>query len=609
MARPVDRTSPLREIARQVVIWLPVGVMLWAVFIRGGVVDAFFSRALTDCGGCLRPLVFKHDLPLLALLLIAQVAGVTSRSRLLSTVLRLFACSVLLVYFVDLVIFDLFAHRLNLLDVTGYGPEVRAIKLIFVEYIQRDQSHSVAIVLIGLLASTVLAFVRVRPMRPIRALIVGLATLMLCGAYFVPDSAAFVYAWSYRNVAEVQKGNTAGSAYSADFIQKAITEGATSRRDAAACIKGLDTRRNVIVVVMESLSSHHSKFFSGLADWTPNIDTLARQGVAVIDFYANGFSTSQGLVAVLTGHDPLPSASWGNSRSWRGVTDSLAFRLKRSGYRTAVLSNVDLDFLEARKFFQSIGFDEIEGYNAPAFDGVERFRWQAPADDALYQRVTRWVSEQPRDRPFFAFINTMSTHQPFSNPRTGETTEEAAFRYGDLSFGAFVQQLRDAGFFQNGVLFLTGDHRSMTPVSAAEAARFGEAAPTRTPLLIIGRDIVPRVAAGAYQQADLPPSIEYLVASSACFTSRQRNLFSEPAKAQPDERCIVHSRGDEMDAVDVFCGERHGRVRLDGDATSAVSGYVPRSVLDDINRERIGWFERRGADGVVAPSLPPPAAP
>jgi len=64
-----------------------------------------------------------------------------------------------------------------------------------------------------------------------------------------------------------------------------------------------------------------------------------------------------------------------------------------------------------------------------------------------------------------------------------------------------------------------------------------------------------------------------------------------------------------MDAVDVFCGERRGRVRLDGDATTAVSGYVPASVLDDINRERIAWFERRGADGNVTRSLPPPAMP
>jgi lipoteichoic acid synthase len=607
MAYHVDRLSPLRSIARQAVIWLPVAAMFSAIALRSGIVDGFFSRALTDCGGCLRPLVFKHDLPLLALLVIAQMGGIASRSQPLSIALRLFACGVLLVYCVDMVIFDLFTHRLNLLDVAGYGPEGRAIRAIFIDYIQRPQSISVAIVLVGLLACVALAFVPVRPLQPARALMVTLATLIVGCAYFIPDSAAFVYAWSYRNVVEAQKANTAGNAYSADFIQKTIAHGGT--QNAAACLDGLDTRRNVIVVVMESLSSHHSKFFSGIADWTPNIDLLAKQGFAAIDFYANGFSTAQGLVAVLTGHDPLPSSSWGNSRAWRGLTDSLALRLKRVGYKTALLSNVDLDFLEARKFYESIGFDEIEGYNDPVYDGVERFRWQAPADDALYQRVTRWVSEQPRDRPFFTLVNTMSTHQPFSNPRTGETTEEAAFRYGDQAFGEFVKQLRDAGFFENGVLFLTGDHRSMTPVSAAEVARFGDAAPTRTPLLVIGAGIAPGVAAGAYQQADMPPSIEYLVAPVACFSSRQRNLFSDRTKVQADERCIVHSRGDEMDAVDVFCGERRGRVRLDGDATTAISGYVPPSVLDDINRERVAWFERRGADGVVTRSLPPPATP
>jgi hypothetical protein len=63
MIPAVDRSSPLRSIARQVVIWLPVATMVWAIIVRSGIVDGFFSRALTNCGGCLRLLVFKHRPP------------------------------------------------------------------------------------------------------------------------------------------------------------------------------------------------------------------------------------------------------------------------------------------------------------------------------------------------------------------------------------------------------------------------------------------------------------------------------------------------------------------------------------------------------------------
>jgi hypothetical protein len=147
----------------------------------------------------------------------------------------------------------------------------------------------------------------------------------------------------------------------------------------------------------------------------------------------------------------------------------------------------------------------------------------------------------------------------------------------------------------------------MTPVNAAEVSRFGVAAPARIPFLAIGAGIPKGRATAAFQQADIPSSIEYLVAPTACFGNRHRNIFAPQSPAAADERCIVHSRGDEMNLVDVFCGDRHGRVRLSGDATETASGHVPQSVLDDINRERIGWFERKQDDGVVVRSLPPAA--
>jgi hypothetical protein len=149
MMHPVDRPAPLRAISRQIAIWLPIGVMLWSITVRGGIVDGYFSRALTDCGGCLRPVAFKHDLPLLALVVLLQLAGATVRSHALSVALRLCVCGVLLVYFADMVIFDLFAHRLNLLDLAGYGLEFRAIKSIFMDYIRRPQSVAVAVALIA----------------------------------------------------------------------------------------------------------------------------------------------------------------------------------------------------------------------------------------------------------------------------------------------------------------------------------------------------------------------------------------------------------------------------------------------------------------------------
>ena len=601
-APPKSRTQKLIQLAA---LLLPVAAMTLAIIVRSGTVDPFFGTPRYDCGGCIRLLAVKHDLPILVIFLFAHLGGSLCGSRLLSTSLRIFACGVLFIYLTDIVVFDLLAHRLNLLDVRNFGGESRAIASLFSAYIQRTQSWPVAVVLIGLLASFSLAFTKVRVLPASAVLSTAVGMLLMGSLYFTTETTAFVHAWTYRNFVEAQGANSAGIAYSDEFVRQFIADPEKARRANAQCAPGLGGRQNVIVVVMESLSSHHSRLYAGIRDWTPNIDSIANAGYSAIDFYANGFSTSQGLIAVLTGHDPLPSTHWANSVGWRGAADSLTFHLKSIGYKTALLSNADLDFLESRKFFQSIGIDELEGLNDPVYKNVERFQWGAPADDALYERATQWIAGQAKEQPYFVLLNTLSTHPPFINPRTGQKSEEAAFRYGDQAFGTFVAQLRKEHFFDNGILLLTGDHRTMTPVNAAEILRFGDAAPARVPFLAIGGGIAIGHASGSFQQADIPSSIEYLVAPTACFGNRHRNIFSLQSKSAPDERCILHSRGDEMNLVDVFCGNQLGRVKLNGDTTKAVSGHVPQAVLDDINRERIGWFERRNADGVVARSLPP----
>jgi hypothetical protein len=64
--------------------------------------------------------------------------------------------------------------------------------------------------------------------------------------------------------------------------------------------------------------------------------------------------------------------------------------------------------------------------------------------------------------------------------------------------------LKRRGFFDNGLLIITGDHRKMLPVSAPERERYGESAKARVPLLIIGAGARKgEVDDRLFQQADL----------------------------------------------------------------------------------------------------------
>jgi hypothetical protein len=72
-----------------------------------------------------------------------------------------------------------------------------------------------------------------------------------------------------------------------------------------------------------------------------------------------------------------------------------------------------------------------------------------------------------------------------------------------MSSGGY-NELGKRGFFENGYLVVTGDHRKMRPVGQAERNRFGDSAKARIPLVVIGPG-VPKdtVDDRLFQQSDL----------------------------------------------------------------------------------------------------------
>lgn len=108
----------------------------------------------------------------------------------------------------------------------------------------------------------------------------------------------------YKNVAEYNYTTLSQSAlYSEEFVKKVIAE--TSYKDTKFCRKHKPQRKNIIILMVESLSSYQSKFFSGINNWTPHIDSIAANNLSFTNFYANGFTTEDALIAVLTGVLPF----------------------------------------------------------------------------------------------------------------------------------------------------------------------------------------------------------------------------------------------------------------------------------------------------------------
>ena len=354
---------------------------------------------------------------------------------------------------------------------------------------------------------------------------------------------------------------------------------------------------DTIILHVESLSAYFSKLFSGIHDFTPELDAIARGNHYFLNFYSNGFNTEDAMVAILKGLPPVyppASSNFLGNQSFCGFhkrEGSLPCRLGSIGYRSEFYCAGDLGFSQMDQWLQDIGFDAIESGRHPFYTGAPRFVFHSAPDGWLFRRVLQRLA-QPRDRPLFIYIATLSTHHPFHDPESGQSSKERCVRYTDRQIGYFYHQLMAMHFFDHGQLFITADHRDMSPLGREEIARFGPRAPFAIPLIVCTGTRAAEPVLAPFQQADIYATIlAHLCKPGAFpFSPFQGDLLASPDGAP---KLILARRGDRRDLLAVFHANRARTVALDGDATRFQETGQPPDALDSLTLLRINSLRTR----------------
>jgi hypothetical protein len=344
------------------------------------------------------------------------------------------------------------------------------------------------------------------------------------------------------------------------------------------CAPGNRTGLSVIVVITESLSAYQSALLGGPRNWLPRLDALARANHYFTHFYANGFTTDGGEIALLTGRLPVakPGALYYEFTDFAPDANTLVSIAHRAGYDAAYFTATDLDFIGSRTWLQKLGFDHIEGNENPYYANLPKGQFGSAEDAALFGRFAQWLDQRQDPRPFVAVLLTISSHPPFLNPRTGKIDPQGTFGYIDDQLAEFHAALARRGFLDHGILVITGDHRSMTPLSREEYAMFGERAYARIPLIVAGALDMPRIVDTPFQQSDFPASLAKVLGVNYCRTPFN-GIFLD-AKPQPGQ-FILQARGDDRDRVDVYYGDRVASYRKNGDAGGWQDAPPPEAAM------------------------------
>ena len=269
------------------------------------------------------------------------------------------------------------------------------------------------------------------------------------------------------------------------------------------------SRRNIVLVIVESLSAADSYRTSRLRNVLPRFDELSHEGVLFRNFFANYEASEGGIVALLSGVPPLhfPTASTDTFGEY-AIQHSVTRTLAQAGYRCEFLTSVPIDFISMDHYARSpsVGFSHAAGQKEIArYRGAPRYGFESPTDHLLYEEVLARLDQSARARePAFLAAITASSHPPYVDPLGRANTEANVWSYVQEEFWWLYGALQKRGFFENGVLIITGDHRKMVPVAEHERERYGEGAKARIPLLIIGTGI-PRgtIDDRLFQQSDL----------------------------------------------------------------------------------------------------------
>lgn len=543
---------------------------------------ALSSSDLLDCAGCLGTQSLLFELRFLLIAVGLHLLGNTFSSRPPRVLARLSVCALLLLYAADMALLKELHVRLTLQEVEKFVGEHAAISSFLVQLARH------APVITVLTVSLCIVFARyVRCRRPhcqsfIPALLASVGVVIT--GYAEPVNYHLYY---LQNPVEAfLETATRDKPYTPAFKEHPPANTRTS----GVCMQGNGSNPNMILVVVESLSMYHSKLFSGINDWTPEFDALSKRGRRFANFYANGVTTEQGLVALLTGEPPIEKG-WGDKKNifeqFRQPSQTIPRMLDALNYQTAFLTTGDLGFMNKGAWLSDIGFAFIEGHNASFYNGMQRFQFDAATDNALYGRSLQKLDQMRTvgKAPVFMVLETVTTHAPYVDPVSGNTSQELVFRYADQALGDFVRALESRGFFDNGYVMVMGDHRAMTPASTQELAVYGNRAYARLPFSIIGHQLNEKVEQTSFSQTDLLPSLRHwLGVGTQCVASDQGVFLPEAAKAP---NCIFTRRSYAPNNVYAQCGSNDYAIQLDGDNTRFVGAHLgPAELLQEVHALR-----------------------
>ena len=232
---------------------------------------------------------------------------------------------------------------------------------------------------------------------------------------------------------------------------------------------------NVVFVMLESLGTTAVGAYGNPLDPTPNLDRMAGESWFFRHFYVPVTGTAKTVWASITG---IPDVS----RQETATRNPLITNQH-------TLINALEDYQKVYTIGGNSGWANMNALIRQSIDGIRLYEeggWQARNVDVwgisdldLFKETDQLLRELPKDKPFFAYIQTAGNHRPFTIPENNDDFEPVnrsleevqaagsrsveqynAVRLLDYNVGRFMEMAKESGYFDNTIFVLFGDHNT-----------------------------------------------------------------------------------------------------------------------------------------------------
>ncbi len=324
---------------------------------------------------------------------------------------------------------------------------------------------------------------------------------------------------------------------------------------------GIARGKNLIMIQAESLQSFAVGLRVNGREVTPNLNRFAREASFAGDLYVQTglgnsadaeFLANAGLYPARSGVAYIRFAD----RSY----DALPRLLRAHGYATLAMHGDRAGFWNRAHMYPALGFERFVSKKDYEVDEVFGL---GLSDGSFFRQSLAMLEAQ--ERPFYAFLVTLSSHYPFGFPELlkaaafdqgGEAEGTilrsylAAIHYFDREFGNFIDGLKKDGLFDESVIIVYGDHAAIPKWDSASLSKligkdldeeyeWREA--NRVPFMahVPGGVKLPYVKGRALGQIDIPASAASLLGVEFA-SGLGRNIFAPEPQSSP----VIFRSGD-----------------------------------------------------------------